>query len=180
MSIEDVPIEDIQELYFHYLGDLFDAEHRFLEEQQEMARQATDHDLQKAVEHHVDQTQQHIQNLEQVFQRLGREPRRLRCDAAEGVVSETRKGLQQARNDVMRDCIICAAVIKAENYEMATYRTLLTGTQLIERGDIRGEVENLLEQNLWQEEETAQTAEQSARGLLEKAEKEGHFTQVEQ
>jgi|SRR3954451_11682200 ferritin-like metal-binding protein YciE len=167
--------KDVQELYFRYPGDVYDAEHRFLEEQQEMAQQATDQNLQSAIEYHIDQTREHIQNLEQVFGRLDQEPQREECDAAEGIVSETREGLQRAQNDLIRDCVICAAIAKTEHYEIATYRTLITGTQLIERDDIREEVISLLEQNLRQEEETALAAKRSARELLQKAEKAGAF-----
>jgi ferritin-like metal-binding protein YciE len=65
----------------------------------------------------------------------------------------------------LRDCVIDAAVIKVEHFEMGSYRGLITGARLMGQT----EIVDLLEQNLRQEEETAQIAEQSAQELLQKA-----------
>ncbi len=62
--------------------------------------------------------------------------------------------------------MIVAAVLKVEHFEMGSYRGLITGAQQIGQQE---EVVNLLNENLRQEEETAQTAEQSAPELIQKA-----------
>lgn len=57
-------ITTMQELFIDELGDIYDAEHRFLEGQQEMAQKATDQDLRSAIQEHIEQTRQHIRKLE--------------------------------------------------------------------------------------------------------------------
>ncbi len=52
---------------------------------------------------------------------------------------------------------------------MGSYRNLVTGAQQTGQPGIA----NLLHENMQQEEETAQTAEQSAPGLLKKAQQAG-------
>ncbi len=160
-----MPIANMQELSVHELCELYDAEHRFLEGQQEMVQNASDQDLQSSIQQHIEQTRQHIQNLEQVFNQLGQEPRRETNEVAQGLVSEAQEGIQEAQNDTVRDVAIDAAVIKVEHFEIGSYRGLITGAQQMGQT----EVVNLLNQNLQQEEETAQIAEQSAPELIQKA-----------
>jgi ferritin-like metal-binding protein YciE len=150
----------------HELSELYDAEHRFLEEQAVMVNKATDHELQKAIENHIYQTRQHIRNLEQFFRELGQEPRREANEVAQRLVSKARQDIQETQDDALRDCAINAAVTKVEHFEMASYRALIAGAQLMMGQSM---VMNLLNENLGQEEETARTAEQSAEELFRKA-----------
>jgi ferritin-like metal-binding protein YciE len=80
-------------------------------------------------------------------------------------VSEAQEGMQEAQSAALRDCAIVSAVIKVEHFEMASYRGLVTGANLMGQN----EIERLLKENMRQEEETARTAEQSAQELLQKA-----------
>jgi|SRR5215208_6984252 len=160
-----MPISNMQELAVHELCELYDAEHRFVEGQEEMVQMASDQDLQSSIQQHLEQTRQHIQNLEQVFGQLGEEPRRETNAVAQGLVSEAQEGIQEAQSDAIRDCAIVTAVIKVEHFEMGSYRGLITGAEQMGQQ----EVVNLLNENLRQEEETAQIAEQSAPELIQKA-----------
>src|SRR5215203_1466094 len=164
---EGMPIADTRELLLHELRELYDAEHRFLEGQVQMVHKATDSELQKSIEDHIYQTRRHIRNLEQFFGELGQEPRRETNEGAKGLVSEARQGLEEARSDALRDCAINAVVIKVEHLEIGSYRGLLTGARLMMGQSVA--VDDLLQTNLRQEEETARTAEQTAEELFQKA-----------
>jgi len=160
-----VPITNTQELFLHELAEIYDAEHRFLEGQAVMVDRATDDELQSSIRNHILQTRQHIRNLEQVFRELGEESRRETNEVAQGLVSEAQTSMQETESDVLRDCAIDAAVIKVEHFEIASYRSLVTGARLMGQS----KVVDLLNANLGQEEETAQIAEQSAEKLLQEA-----------
>ncbi len=160
-----MPMTSTQELFLRELTHIYDAEHRFLEGQQEMAQQATDQELEGALQEHIEQTRLHIRNLEEVFDRLGQQPQRATSNVAQGLVSEAQLSIQEAQNDALRDCAINSAVIKVEHFEMGSYRTMFTGAQLMGRTEIA----NLLEQNMRQEEEAARIAERSVAELLQKA-----------
>ena len=129
-----------------------------------MAQQASDQDLKSAIEEHIDQTEQHAQNLEQVFEQLGQQPQRVTNEVAQGLVSSAQQLMQEAQNENLRDCAINAAVIKVEHFEMGSYRGLISAAQQMGQD----EIVNLLQQNLQEEEQTAQIAEQSAPELLQK------------
>ncbi len=163
---QKMPITNVQELLVHELAEIYDAEHRFLDGQVKMVHRATDHELQRAIENHITQTRQHIGNLEQFFRELGQEPRRETNEVARGLVSEAEQGIEEAQSDILRDCLIDAAVIKVEHFEIGGYRALITGVRLMMGQSV---ALDLLEANLGQEEEAARIAEQSAEGLLQKA-----------
>jgi ferritin-like metal-binding protein YciE len=160
-----VPITNTRELFLHELAEIYDAEHRFLEGQAAMVNRATDDELQSSIRNHILQTRQHIGNLEQVFRELGEESGRETNEVAQGLVSQAQTSVQEAESDALRDCAIDAAVIKVEHFEIASYRSLVTGARLMGQS----KVVDLLNANLEQEEETAQIAEQSAEKLLQTA-----------
>jgi ferritin-like metal-binding protein YciE len=164
-----MPISNAQELFVHELGEIYDAEHRFIVGQQEMAEHATDESLKEAIQEHLEQTEKHAANVERVFTELGREAQRETNEAARGLVSEAQEGIQQAQSDALRDGAIVSAVIKVEHFEMGSYRSLLTAANLMGQT----EIERLLRENMQEEEETARIAEQSAEELLQKAMQEG-------
>lgn len=158
-------ITSMWELFIDELGDIYDAEHRFLEAQQEMAHRATDRKLKDNIQEHVEQTREQIKNLEKVFGKLGQEPQRKTCPVADGLVRETRNNILDSENTSIRDSVINVGVTKVEHYEIASYRALITGARTIGQNEIT----NFLSQNLQQEEAAAQAAEASTEELLQKA-----------
>ena len=160
-----MPITNLQEKLLTELADIYDAEHQFLEAQQQMLQQASDQQLKGMLQTHIDQTQQQIQNLEQIYNQVGQQPERQTCEAAQGLVAEGQKKVQEAQEGPIRDTFINGAQLKVEHYEVASYRGLLTGAQQMGQNEIAG----LLLQNLQQEEQTALLVEQSAPMLLQKA-----------
>jgi ferritin-like metal-binding protein YciE len=159
-----MPINNAQELFVHNLSEIYDAEHQFVEGQQEMAQQATDQDLKSAIKEHIGQTEQHARNLEGVFAQLDQQPQRATNEVAQGLVSSAQQLMEETQDENLRDCAINAAVIKVEHFEMGSYRGLVTAAQQMGQD----EIVDLLQQNLREEEQTAQTAEQSAPQLLQK------------
>lgn len=157
-------ITNMRELFIDELGDIYDAEHRFLEGQQEMVQKVANQKLKSTVQKHIDQTQQQIRNLEQVFDQIGQQPQRKTCPVADGLLREARNNIIDVENEPLLDSVINVAVAKIEHYEIATYRSLIAIAQLLKQNEII----DLLRKNLQQEEETAQIAEQSTQELLQK------------
>ena len=159
-------INNLQEKFIHELGDIYDAEHQFLKGQDEMLANATDPNLQQMITRHIEESRQQIANLEQVFSLLGQRPEREMCDGAKGIVTEGQKLIRATQGaPLVRDCAINGAAAKVEHYEIATYRGLITGSEMMGQR----EIVTLLQQNLEQEESTAQLIEQSEPTLLQKA-----------
>jgi len=161
-----VNITTLEQKFVHDLADIYDAEHRFLEAQQEMQQQAQAPQLRAMIEEHMLQTRQQIANIEQIYHQLGTQPQRIKCDAAAGLVIEGQRGLEESRmNPLVRDCVIGTAITKVEHYEVASYRGLVTAAE----GMGQTRIAEILRQNLQQEEQTARLVEQSTPMLLERA-----------
>jgi len=158
-------ISTMQDLMLDQLGDVYDAEHRFLKGQQEMVQNATDQQLKSGIQLHIEQTQGHIQNLEQVFSLMGQQPKGVTCEASQGLVSEAKKDMQGAGSDSIRDVLIDGAALRVEHYEIAAYTALIAGAQLMGQQ----QAVSLLQQNLQQEQQTAQKLEQMTTTLLQAA-----------
>lgn len=159
-------ITTLEEKFVHDLGDIYDAEHRFLEAQQEMLSQANADTVKMMLQQHISETEAQINNVEQVYEALGTSAKRIKCDAAAGLVTEGEKTLEEtADNPAICDIAIVGAAAKVEHYEIASYRGLITAAQLMGQTDIM----QLLQKNLQQEEQTAQKLEQSMPALIQKA-----------
>jgi ferritin-like metal-binding protein YciE len=159
-------IQNLDEKFVHDLGDIYDAEHRFLEAQQEMLQHAHAQAVQMLLTEHIAQTQQQIDNIGQIYKQLGVPPQRVRCDAAAGLVTEGQKGLKEtAGAPAIQDTMIAGACAKVEHYEIASYRGLIEGAKLMNNSQVLA----LLQQNLQQEEQTAMKIEQNTPVLLNQA-----------
>lgn len=161
-----MPIKTLADKFLHGLGDIYDAEHLFLEAQQEMLPLAQNPQLQKLIETHITQTQAQITTLEQAFAAVGTEPKRVKCVAATGIVTENRKTLKDvASNPALVDLAIAGGSSKVEHYEVSSYRAL------VQMAEATGQAKaaKLLQRNLAQEEQTATKVEASMPKLLQQA-----------
>jgi ferritin-like metal-binding protein YciE len=159
-------IKTLQEKFLHGLGDIYDAEHQFLKAQQKMLPQANAQTVKALLQQHITETEEQISVLEQVFEVLGEEPEREKCAGATGIVTEGEKTLGEVSGmPTLVDLAIAGGCAKVEHYEIATYRMLITGAQQMGHTKIA----QLLQQNLQQEEQTAQKIEQNAPTLFQQA-----------
>jgi ferritin-like metal-binding protein YciE len=159
-------IKNMQAMFLSELGDIYDAEHQFLEGQQKMLEAATAPKLKQMITKHIGETEGHIRNLEQVFQILGETPQRVPCAGAKGLVTEASKLLREtASAPEIRDYAIAGAAAKVEHYEIVSYEGLISAAK--EMG--AEPVVKLFQQNLQQEQKTAQLIEENEPMLLQTA-----------
>ena len=158
-------MKTFEDKFTHALEDIYDAEHQFFDVQREMLKNTESPELQKLLQDHQQQTTNHIANLEQAFKLLGRKAERHTCDAAKGLVTEAHKSLKDAGAPAIANWIIASTQSKIEHYEIASYRGLIIGAEVM--GNAK--VGDLLKQNLAQEEQTAEAVqdENSSRDLEE-------------
>lgn len=159
-----MPMNTPQELFLHELQDIYDAEHRFLQALPKLAKGCSDERARDAFQQHEQQTKQQIKNLEQVFETLGEKPQRTACYGAQGIVEEQEKfEKKESPAPEILQLFNVGAGIKSEHYEVCSY------TDLVEMAQAMGqnEVVKLLQDNLHQEEETAQKLEEISQQLTQ-------------
>jgi len=141
----------LEKLFNDLLKDMYWAEKHLLQALPDMRKAATTEELQDAFEDHLLQTQRHVLRLERVFRLLGKPAETKKCEAMAGLTEEAKSLIKETKEGTMtRDVALIIAAQKVEHYEIATYGSLV---QLARTMD-HEEIASILEETLWEEEDT--------------------------
>ncbi len=69
----------MRELYIDELRDLYSAENQLVKALPKMAKAASNEQLREAFEEHLQQTEEHVSRLEQIFEQLDEKPTGKKC-----------------------------------------------------------------------------------------------------
>jgi ferritin-like metal-binding protein YciE len=130
-----------------------------------MAEKAHNPDLQRAFKKHLQQTEKHIERLNSVFEHLGQDAERHKCDAMAGLLKEGSHILSAEGCEDTIDAGLIAAAQKVEHYEMAGYGTVRA---LAEQLNDSYSAE-LLQETLDEEKDTDQKLTKIAEGAVNPA-----------
>ena len=78
----------LNDLFLDTLKDIYFAERQILKNLPKMAKAAKSEELKKAFLTHRDQTEQHVERLQEVFEIIGRRPQAKTCEAIKGILEE--------------------------------------------------------------------------------------------
>jgi ferritin-like metal-binding protein YciE len=127
----NMKLDTLEKLYLNELRDLYNAEHQLLKALPKMAKGASSEELRDALENHLEQTQGHVERLEQVFEELDESPKGKTCYAMKGLIEEGSEVLKEDGEDSVIDAGIIVAAQKVEHYEIAGYGSVRTFAQLL-------------------------------------------------
>src|SRR5690606_9214533 len=88
-------IKTLHDLYVSQLRDIYYAEKQLVKALPKMAKAAKHPQLAKDFLTHADETQTHIERLEDVFDLLELAPRAEKCDAIIGIVEEAKSLMEE-------------------------------------------------------------------------------------
>src|SRR5258707_14694544 len=101
-------LSTMRDLFVQELKDLYSAENQITKALPKMAKAASDAELQRAFEQHLEETKDQIQRLETIFERLEVSPRGKKWKAREGLIEEGKEVLQAGAEDNVRDAALIA------------------------------------------------------------------------
>ena len=154
-------VENLEEGFLAELADMLHAERQILKVLPKMAESASSRRLREAFEDHLEQTEDQIMRIEQVFKLFDRKPQVEVCEGMQGIITEGKEVLQKTGPGPVRDAMIIAAAQKVEHYEITSYGTLCSwAEELGER-----EALELLEQTLREEKQTDRNLSRIAEGF---------------
>jgi ferritin-like metal-binding protein YciE len=139
-------VKSMDDLFHKVLQDLYYAEKQLLRTLPKLAKKSSNAELEKAFNHHRDETENHVQRLEQVFDMIGKKPRGKKCDAMFGIVAEGDEVMSETDEDTVRDAGIIAAAQAAEHYEIARYGTLCAWAEVLGKRDVASLLKETLEE----------------------------------
>jgi len=135
MGLFTSDIKTMNDLFVHTLQDIYYAENQITKALPKMADQATNPMLRQGFEKHLQETETHIRNLEEVFQLLGMEPKGVNCPAIDGIIKESNEIVSEVDDKNVLDAALIAAAQAVEHYEITRYGTLITWAQELGHAD---------------------------------------------
>jgi ferritin-like metal-binding protein YciE len=115
----------LHDAFIDELRDVYDAEKQLTKALPKMAKAASNPQLREAFENHLEETQGHVERLEQVFESLDEKVRGKHCEGIAGIIEEGKSIMGEDFDDTTMDACLIAAGQRAEHYEMAAYGTLI-------------------------------------------------------
>jgi ferritin-like metal-binding protein YciE len=114
----------LQDLFHETLKDIYYAERKILKALPKMAKGAQSEDLKAAFEKHRDQTEGHVERLQQVFDIFGKRAQGKTCPAIDGIIEEGEEILEDFEKTPALDAGLISAAQAVEHYEITRYGTL--------------------------------------------------------
>jgi len=140
----------LRELYLDELRDLYSAENQLVKALPKMAKAADSGELRDSIEDHLEQTNRHVERLEQIFKARGESPKGKKCAGMEGLIKEGSAVMEEDFEGAVMDAALIGAAQRVEHYEIAAYGTVIAFAEQL------GESEHvsLLKETLGEEKET--------------------------
>lgn len=155
----------LRDTFLNQLMDIYDAEKQLVKALPKVAKAAEHDELRTAIEDHLEETEGHVERLEQVFEAIGETAKGKKCKAMAGLLEEGQEGIKDKEGDA---ALICAAQ-KVEHYEIAAYGCLHTWARLLGEDDAA----DLLEETLDEEKSADEKLNELAESTINAEESEG-------
>ena len=129
-------IETMDDLLLHGLKDIYYAENQIIKSLPKLIEKATNRDLTKGLKDHLEETKNQVARLDQVFKKLGQEPKGVQCPAIDGLIQEANEVAGEVSDKEVLDATIVGAAQAVEHYEIARYGTLIAWAESVGHDDI--------------------------------------------
>ena len=141
-------MKDPRELFLHELGDVLYAERTLVKTLPKLQEEASDDELADGFGKHLEETRQHVKNLEEAFDALGEPVKAEKCPGIEGLKKEHDEFVtNESPSPEVLNAFLTGAGARTEHYEIAAYEGLVTMAEAMGED----QVVRLLNENLAQE-----------------------------
>ena len=159
-----IKMNDPRELFLHELGDVLYAEQTLVKTLPKLKEEAADEELAQGFGDHLEETRQHVKNLEKAFEALGEPAKAEKCPGIEGIKKEHDEFVSnESPSQEVLDAFLTGAGARTEHYEIAAYEGLVTMAEAMGED----EVAQLLNENLAQEKQALSNLQRIGKRLAE-------------
>jgi ferritin-like metal-binding protein YciE len=152
----------LDDLFLDTLKDIYYAEKQIVKALPKMAKAAQSPDLKAGFETHLEESEGHIDRLEQVFELLGKPARGKTCDAILGILEEGKSIMEEFKDTSALDAGLISAAQAVEHYEIARYGTLKSWAQQLGKSDIVALLDATLKEEVSTDKKLSQLGEAQA------------------
>ena len=148
-------MNELRETFVQELKDIYDAEKQLVKALPKIARATEHEELKAAFESHLEETEEHVRRLEEVFKAMDEPVKGKKCKAMQGLIEEGADLIDEEEGDA---ALICAAQ-KVEHYEIASYGSLEAWARLLGEEEAAGLLEQTLDEEKAADEKLTEIAE---------------------
>jgi ferritin-like metal-binding protein YciE len=123
-------IQTMDDLLIHGLQDIYYAENQIVKSLPKLIEKSSNRDLSKGLKDHLEETKDQIGRLDQVFKKLGQEPKGVKCPAIDGLIDEAAEVAGEVADKDVLDAAVGSAQT-VEHYEIARYGTLIAWAEAL-------------------------------------------------
>lgn len=124
-------LDTLETLFRDTLADIYHAEVQLTKALPKLAKAADAEQLKQAFTDHLEETENHVQRLEEVFDTLDKRPPRKVCKAMKGLIEEGGEILEADGEPSVIDAALIGAAQRVEHYEIAAYGCARTLAELL-------------------------------------------------
>jgi ferritin-like metal-binding protein YciE len=124
-------IQDLKQLYITKLKSAYGSEKQITEALPKMQEAATDPQLKQAFQSHLQETEIHVQRLDQILNDLTGEVDGNKCKVTASLIDAGDSIAKDVKDESVRDVALIGAAQAVEHFEMATYGTLRHWAKLL-------------------------------------------------
>jgi ferritin-like metal-binding protein YciE len=146
MGLFSADIKTMNDLYVHQLQDIYYAEKQILKSLPDMIGKSTDRDLKAGLQKHLQETENQVGRLEQVFKLHNLTPKGVDCPAIDGIIEEAEEVSAEVADKEVLDAAIIAAAQAVEHYEISRYGTLVAWAKQLGRSDAAALLQKTLDE----------------------------------
>ena len=165
MGLLTKDIETLNDAFVHVLETTYYAEKQITEALPKMIDKASAPELKQGFQTHLQETQNHVSRLEQVFRMQGVEPQEATCPAIDGIIEAGNSMAGNIADANVLDAALTSAAQMVEHYEIAQYGTLVAWARELGREDCA----TVLASTLAEEKATDEKLSRLAEGRINKS-----------
>lgn len=139
-------IKTMDDLFVHTLRDIYYAENKIVKALPDMIEKVSDAQLKLGFKTHLDETQNHITRLQEVFRMHGVDVEAVDCPAIDGILEEADDVASEVEDNRVLDAALIAAAQAVEHYEITRYGSLVAWAKQLGRLDCAGVLQKTLDE----------------------------------
>jgi len=139
-------VKSLNDLFIENLRRAYDVEKRLVKVLPKMREAATSEELQHAFQRHFEETEIHVDRIDQIFGWFGEKPKTETCASIKGILDDGKYALDLDVEADLKDAALIAAAQEMEHFEIALYGTLRTWAVVLDKREAVHALEVTLEE----------------------------------
>jgi ferritin-like metal-binding protein YciE len=131
MKVFSANLDNLRKLYINQLQMLLSTEQQITEALPKMIEKSSDTQLKQAFQSHLQETEMHVQRLEQILNQAAGDAKPVKCKVMAALAIEGEDAVKDAADDAVRDAALISAGQRVEHYEIAVYGAVRRWAQLL-------------------------------------------------